>query len=59
MGYDHEIYRQAQQELDRRREQALQGAARRREELGRELPHRMEKEALFAALRPLMEGGAA
>ena len=27
--------------------------------LGRALPHRMEKEALFAALRPLMEGGAA
>ena len=38
MGYAKEIYRQAQQELDRRREQALQGAARRREELGRELP---------------------
>ena len=37
MGYAKEIYRQAQQELDRRREQALQGAARRREELGRVL----------------------
>lgn len=49
MGYSKEVYRQAQQELDRRRDQAQRTAETRRMELGEALPRLREIEREMAA----------